>query len=77
LFGKYFKGGVFGSPFKIWGVAAVLFAVTYSIDVIADLLEFSTTENELLYYILNLLFVVMLSYGIYKFFKDWTKLGTP
>jgi hypothetical protein len=75
LFNKFFKGGIFGPSLRIFGFAALLFAAAYAIDVALDWIGLSTTESELLCYILNLSFVVVLSYGVHKLYKAWTKLG--
>jgi hypothetical protein len=75
LFNRFFKGGLFGSSFRIFGFAALLFAITYAFDVVLDWMELSTTESELLYYILNLSFVVILTYGVHTLYKAWVKLG--
>jgi len=75
LFDKFFKGGIFGSAFKIFGFAALLFALAYALDAIADSMALKSTESEILYYVLNLSFVVALSYGIHRLYKAWAKLG--
>jgi hypothetical protein len=75
LFNRFFKGGLLGPSFRIFGFAALLFALTYTVDVVLDWIGLSTTESELLYYILNLSFVVILTYGVYTLYKAWAKLG--
>lgn len=75
LFNKFFRGGIFGDAFRVFGFAALLFAGAYALDVVLDWTGFSTSESELLYYLLNISFVVALSYGIHKLYKAWTKLG--
>jgi len=74
LFNK-FKGGLFGPSFRIFGFAALLFAIAYAFDASLDWIGLSTSESELLYYIFNLSFVVVLTYGVHKLYKAWTKLG--
>lgn len=76
LFNKFFKGGIFDRPFRIFGFAALLYATTFALDVVLDVMELSTTESELLYYILNLSFVVILTYGVHTLYKGWAKLKT-
>jgi hypothetical protein len=76
LFNKFFKGGIFGPSFRIFGSAALLLAVAYAFDMVLDLTKIKSPEIELPHYILNLLFVVILSYGIHKLHKAWTKLGS-
>jgi len=75
LFNKFFKGGFFGSSFKIFGVAALLFAIAYAFDVVLDWMGLSTTELEILYYVLNIFFVAFLTYGIHTLYRAWAKLG--
>lgn len=74
MFNKFFKGGIFGRPFRIFGLAALLYAITFAIDVVLDWMELSTTESEILYYVLNLSFVVFLTYGVHTLYKAWAKL---
>lgn len=74
---KFFKGGLFDLSFRIFGFASLLFAAAYTFDLILDLTGLSTAEYELAYYVLNLSFVVILSYGIHTLYRAWTKLGTP
>jgi hypothetical protein len=76
LYSRFFKGGVFGPSFRIFGFSAFLFAVAYVLDVILDLTEIKSAELKLSHFILNLSFLIALSYGIHSLYKAWAKLET-
>lgn len=74
LFGTFFKGGIFGASFLIFGIASLLFSTAYAFDLVLDLSEIKSAEFYLPHYIMELLFMVVFSYGVRSLYKAWTKL---
>ena len=71
----YLKGGLFAPAFRIFGIAALLFAVTYAIDIGLDMAEIKIPEFGLLHHFLNALFVVTLFVGANKLYNAWKTIG--
>jgi len=68
---RTFRGGIMHTPFKILAPAPLLFAVGEFVDVLVSL-GLASDPLGVIHISLEVLFIVALFVGFYKFSKVWT-----
>jgi len=74
LLSKFFKGGIFEGPVKIFGVSALLLAGGAVVDILADFLEAQSFYVHIFHAVLEILVVATAFYGIRQLYLAWKNL---
>lgn len=63
---KFSKGSLFASPLTVFGAAGLVLGLTYSVDMTLDIFEM---QVDSLPFLLNFVFIVTLTYGVYRLYS--------